>query len=131
MAKAKKIYSTDTDALNEAIREAEGRATARTIDAEEVNEKLKRAETMMNWPPKKALAGTKIHVHASTQKLPNAYKYKADSTQVLFEHDGKGWKFVCAGRYTLKQSSDSSKIGVEIEASEATKEHMLSYIKFC
>lgn len=129
--KATKIYSDNLEAITTAIEAAEGRATARTLSPESVCEKLNRAEAMMNWPSKKALKGTRILVHASTEKLPNSYKYRAESTQALFEHDGKGWILVEVKRGTLRQSSDCSKRGLEIYASDEAKNHMLSAILFC
>lgn len=119
--KATKIYSDNLEAVT----------TTRTLNPESVCGMLHRAEAMMNWPSKKALKGTRVLVHASTEKLPNSYRYRAESTQALFEHDGKGWVLVEVKRGTLRQSSDSSKHGLEIYASDEAKNHMLSSLLFC
>jgi len=129
--KATKIYSDNCEALTTAINAAEGKATARTLNPDFVSVRLRDAEEVLRWPSKKALKGTRVLVHASTEKLPSTYAFRAESTQALFEHDGKGWYFIEAKRGTLRQSSDRSKRGLEIYASDAAKEHMLSSIRFC
>lgn len=128
--KASKIYSTDTDKLNAAITEAEGRATARTMNAEYVGSKLFYVvNRYLNGMPKKALAGTRATIHASTKKLPSSYKYRAESTQAEFLHDGKGWALVSVWRGTLRQSS-AAKEGVELELSDTAKEWLLDSLRF-
>lgn len=82
------------------------------------------------WPSKKDLAGTRVRVHASTEKLPSSYRYRADSTQAVAEHDGKGWILVEVVRDTLRQSS-ASKYGLEIELSEGARAHILATLAFC
>lgn len=128
--KAAKIYSTNLEALAEAISNAEGRATARTMKAEKVREALERVVSRyLNYMPKKALTGTRATVHASTEKLPSSYKYRAESTQAEFMHDGKGWFLVSVWRGTLRQSS-AAKEGVEFELSDTAKEWLLDSLKF-
>ena len=128
--KAFKIYSTDIEKLDDAIIEAEGRSTARTMDAGYVDSKLYYVVTRyLNNMPKKALAGTRATVHASTEKLPRSYKYRAESTQAEFLHDGKGWMLVSVWRGTLRQSS-AAKEGVELELSDTAKEWLLDSLKF-
>jgi hypothetical protein len=128
--KATKIYSTDTEKLNAAIIEAEGRATARTMNAEYVDSKLFYVvNRYLNGLPKKALTGTRATVHASTEKLPSSYKYRAESTQAEFLHDGKGWVLVSVWRGTLRQSS-AAKEGVELELTDTAKEWLLDSLKF-
>lgn len=128
--KAAKIYSTDTKALDEAISNAEGRATARTMNAEYVGSKLFYVvNRYLNGMPKKALTGTHATVHASTEKLPSSYKYRAESTQAEFLHDGKGWMLVSVWRGTLKQSS-TNKEGVELDLSDTAKEWLLDSFRF-
>ena len=128
--KTAKIYSTDTDKLNAAITEAEGRATARTMSAEYADSKLFYVvNSYLNGMPKKALTGTRATVHASTEKLPSSYKYRAESTQAEFMHDGKGWFLVSVWRGTLRQSS-AAKEGVELELSDTAKEWLLDSLRF-
>lgn len=128
--KAAKIYSTNLEALAEAISNAEGRATARTMSAEYVDSKLFYVvNRYLNGMPKKSITGTRATIHASTEKLPSSYKYRAESTQAEFMHDGKGWVLVSVWRGTLKQSS-AAKEGVELELSDTAKEWLLDSLKF-
>ena len=107
--KAKKIYSTNTEAIQAAISEAEGRATARTLSAQNANDALESVVyDVLRQMPKKVLAGCRAIVHASTERLPRAYKYRAESTQAHFVHDGKGWFLDSVERDTLVQRATVS-----------------------
>lgn len=129
--KATKIYtSSPIEDIQKMIDAAEGKASVRTLSAGDLCAKAAAAERMMHWPSKKALKGTKITVHASTEKLPSAYKYRAESTQAELEHDGKGWVIVEVKRATLKQSS-ARKIGIEITPSQAAADHIFATLSFC
>lgn len=94
----KKDYKT----LEGALAEANGRATARTLTAEDCVGYL---ETYMGYVgiSKKALTDTVVTVHGSMERLPQAYKYRADSTKAAFVFDGKTWRFTGAERSTLLQ----------------------------
>lgn len=130
--KAKKLYinGKNLEAIKTAIETAEGKATARTLTVPGLMSKLAAAERMLMYPPKKDLAGTRVRVHASTEKLPSAYRYRADSTQAVAEHDDKGWILVEVVRDTLRQSS-ANKYGLEIEPSEGVRAHILATLAFC
>lgn len=127
----KKIYTKSSlEDIQKMIDEAEGRATARTLSAADLCAKATAAEKMLHWPSNKALTGTKITVHASTEKLPSSYRYRAESTQAQLEHDGKGWVIVSVKRETLRQST-ACKIGLEIEPSQTTRDHIFATLSFC
>lgn len=129
--KAKKLYITgNLEAIKAAIETAEGKATDRTLTVTDLVSKLAAAERMLMYPSKKDLAGTRVRVHASTEKLPSSYRYRADSTQAVVEHDGKGWILVEVVRDTLRQSS-ASKYGLEIEPSDGARAHILATLAFC
>lgn len=87
-----------------ALAEANGRATARTLSADECAEYLAKFEEHTAIS-KKAMAGTIVTVHGSMEQLPRAYKYRADSTKASFQYDGKHWVFVEAVRSALTQRS--------------------------
>lgn len=127
--KAKKIYVTDTEALQAAITETEGRATARTLGAEEAGHRLDQVVyNLLRSMPKKYLAGSKAVVHASTERLPQAYKYSADSTKARFEHDGKGWVLVEVVRDRLVQKS--ARYGVELSLTDTAKGWLVDSLAF-
>jgi len=127
--KTKKIYSTDTEALQAAISEAEGRATARTLSAQSANDALESVVyDVLRRMPKKALAGCRATVHASNERLPRAYKYRAESTQAHFVHDGKGWLLESVERDTLVQKS--TRYGVELVLTDDAKKYIIDKCAF-
>ena len=130
--KEKKLYVNEKnlDAIKSAIEAAEGKATVRTLAVDDLLSKLAAAERMLYYPPKKDLAGTRVRVHASTEKLPSAYRYRADSTQAVCEHDGKGWVLVEVVRDRLRQSA-VYKLGLEIEPSDSARDHIMATLAFC
>lgn len=130
--KEKKLYVNEKniDAIKAAIDSAEGKATARTLTVADLLSKLAAAERMLMYPSKKDLAGTRVRVHASTEKLPSSYRYKAESTQAVCEHDGKGWVLIEVVRDTLRQST-CCKHGLEIEPSDGARAHILATLAFC
>lgn len=125
----KKIYASNVEALRAAISEAEGKATARTLDAESVQDRLEQVvRDYLNDMPKKYLAGCKAIVHASTEKLPNAYKFQADSTKAVLEHDGKGWVLVRVERSRLVTRSVFH--GVQLELTDDAKAWLINSVAF-
>lgn len=132
MAITKKIYSTDTERLNAAIAEAEGKARERCMTAGECAARLEGAEIYMHNPSKAALKGCKCRVHASNESLPRSYKYPASSTQVVFEHDGKGWVLVSVSRDHLKSAAKLCyRNHVEMALSDSAKAWILADMTIC
>lgn len=132
MATTKKIYSTDTDRLNAAIAEAEGRAKERCMTAADCAGRLEGAERYLHNPSKAALKGCKCRVHASNESLPHSYKYPASSTQAEFEHDGKGWVLVRVSRDRLKSSAKLCyRNNIEMTLSDSAKEWILADMAIC
>lgn len=87
-----------------ALAEANGRATARTLSADECAEYIAGFEERVGIS-KKAMAGTIVTVHGSMEPLPRAYKYRADSTKASFQYDGRTWRLLSAERSILRQRS--------------------------
>lgn len=103
----------DYGKLEAALAEANGRATARTLTAEQCVEYL---ETYMNYVgiSKKALTDTVVTIHGSMEKLPSAYKYPADSTKATFVFDGRTWHLYRAERSRLVQRSGCLHVVAEL-----------------
>ena len=76
------------NALEAALKEANGRATARTLDVDDIIKYLRGYMYRLDIT-KKALTGTEVTEHASMEQLPRAYKWNADSTKATFVFDGK------------------------------------------
>lgn len=94
-----KINVTATEKLAQAIVEAEGRATVRTITAQAIQEWVKVVErkleergiTKANW------TGMRFLVNINAQEFQNAYKYCPEATVYELERFASGW-FVTAIR---------------------------------
>lgn len=112
----KKINITNTEKLAAAIREAEGRATARTVTVADIINTLDRIKV-----PKSKLSGTKVH-WSGGQKFPSAYKFRPDSTHWTAENVSGKWYVTNIWRDTCPNVSTYSGI---IQYSEAAKEWIL------
>lgn len=86
-----KIKTTEIEKIAEAIIKAEGKATARTITAEEVRRASEWAEEELEslGLPKKTRIGAKYEL--SPENVPNSYKFAPDSTVVRMERGSSGW----------------------------------------
>lgn len=77
--------------LSDAIKEAEGRASARCITATDIIDELTAVERGLRIP-KKSTVGVSVVVDANAQDFPNAYKYTPTSTWFRAEYTSTGWK---------------------------------------
>lgn len=111
-----KINITNEMKLAEAIKQAEGRATARTITVDDIKRQLEKIPV-----PKAKLDGTKVHYNGA-EHFPNAYKYRPESTHFIAENIKGKWyitdiyRDTCPNRETWRMS---------IKYSEAAKAWLL------
>lgn len=105
--------------ISAAIEAAEGKATARTIDYDDIVSELSWLESFWGIP-KKAMTGIKVSVNANAQTFPSAYKYTPESTWFDAEKTSSGWKLtdvyrdVCRGpksQYQVKLT-DTAKLAI-------------------
>ena len=94
-----KILVTNEQKLNAAIREAEGKATARTITAKDVVRILDRIKV-----PKNKLNGTVVR-YDGAEHFPNAYKYRPESTHFVAENIKGKWYVMAVFRDTCPNRS--------------------------
>lgn len=85
-----KVNEANTGKIAAAIKEAEGRASARTINEYYVIDGLRRVENALEIP-KKHMKGIKVVIDPHAQSFPNAYRYTPGSTQFSAEYNGKEW----------------------------------------
>lgn len=106
MTAAEFFQKKELTKLMAALAEANGRATARTLSADECAEYIAKFEERTGIS-KKAMTGTVVIVHGSMEQLPQAYRYRAYSTKASFQYDGRSrtWRFLNAERSTLRQRS--------------------------
>lgn len=105
----KNALSEATAKLTDAIKEAEGRATARTITAEIVLKTLSEVENRLNIA-KKYLKGVKVIANPNAQTFPRAYKYTAESTYFCAEHNGKAWKIT----NIYREECENTRVNIEL-----------------
>ena len=109
-----KINIDNTEKLAVAIKEAEGRATARKIKAEDIQYILHDIEDGI---AKKKLHGTKVH-YTGAEHFPNAYKYRPESTHWKAENINGKWYVTSIYRDTCPNRKTYD---TEIEFSEEAK----------
>ena len=103
----KPIYaiSANAEKLNTAIAAAEGRATARTISAENIFDALEVIEGKLSIP-KTHMIGITVDVDIHAQHFPSAYRYRPESTHFTAERTSSGWKVTSIYRGTTNSPSN-------------------------
>ena len=105
-----KINITNETKVNEAIKKAEGRATARTVTARDIVNQLNKIRV-----PKSKLSGTVVH-YDGAEHFPNAYKYRPESTHWVAENKNGKWyltdvyRHTCPNRYKWRMGIEFSDV---------------------
>lgn len=87
-----KINTNNTEAINTAIAEVEGLATARTITATDIQDAVEYIEKgLTGLMPKNKWQKLRFAVDPNAQSFPAAYKYTPESTQFVLERGSKDW----------------------------------------
>jgi len=111
-----KILITNEEKLTNAITEAEGKATARTVTAKDIVRVLSRITV-----PKVHLDGTTVH-YDGAEHFPNAYKYRPESTHWEAKNVKGKWYVTDVYRATCPNRSKSN---VKIVYSDDAKKYIL------
>lgn len=114
-----KINIERKEQLEAALKEAQGRATARTIDVDRILGVLKYVEERLGIG-KTALKGTKVHF-TGAEKFAKAYRYIPESTHFEAVHSGKTWFATSITRDTCPNRWDK----IDVELSDITKAAVL------
>ena len=101
------IKESNRAKIEEMIREAEGKATARTITADCIMNAVKHIEAHLDIP-KKAMIGITAEVDPWAQNFPKAYKYEAYSTQFAIAREPSGWILYYVCRAKAKRASQAA-----------------------
>ena len=94
-----KINASNAGKLNAAIALIEGKASARTLNADDlayIAEKSE-AKTALSYLTKQQMTGARV-TYRMGLSLPNAYKYRPEYTSVTIERRASGWFLVDAKR---------------------------------
>lgn len=107
MKKLVKINAENLQQLQGIISEAEGKAKIRTITAQQMVDACISVSGMLGIS-KKAMEGVIIDADLNAEKLPNAYKYAAMSTQFRAQYSGGSWRLLSVSRGYLRQRTTSN-----------------------
>lgn len=92
--------------INEMIKMAEGRATARTIDYQEVVDAIATLEYKLGIP-KARMVGVTADIDVHAQVFASAYKYIPVSTHFTITRKKTGWDLVSVYRDTTRRHKRS------------------------
>lgn len=120
------IKEANRDKINAAIKEAEGRATARTINYDDIVDDITNIETKLNIA-KKHMTGCYAWVDHNAQAFPSAYKYKPESTHYCIQRTASGWVLVSVDRMTTNSPSGRYELELTEEAQDAILESMMRF----
>lgn len=121
-----KINIENKEKLAQAIKEAEGRSTARTITADKIQNIL---DAVSKGIAKTKLNGTKVF-YDGAEHFPNAYKYRPESTHWSAENVKGKWYVTSISRGTCPNRKGGN---TSIEYSETAKTAIIenmSYVAF-
>lgn len=104
-----------TEKLEKAIKEAEGKATARCITVDEICRTLSEIEKHFNGISHKMLKDVSVICDVNAQHFAKAYKYKPMSTIFEAIHNGKEWMITAIYRGTCTTKKVSINLTKELE----------------
>ena len=107
--------------IEAAVAEANGKAFARTISADDIYATAYALDKIIDIP-KKAKVGTRAYADLNACILPSSYKYQADSTHFEMEYTASGWKLTAVYRAKLMQRSTAD---VEVVLSDSAQEAII------
>lgn len=95
------IKPANTARLQAALSEAEGRATARLISAEELIRLTAELEReLIRYSTKKAREGLIAKIAPHVDRFPKAYKWRPEGTACRVEYSSGNWKLInCCREY--------------------------------
>jgi len=120
------INEKNSSQLTEAIKTAEGKATARTVTPQMMIDKIKSVERRLQYPSKKTMHGLKI-LATSNEKLPNAYKYTAQGTDYTAENIRGKWYLTDVYRAAVRITHIDTYITATDEQKAAIMDKLLKY----
>lgn len=120
-AEQERIYQEESEKLNRLIKEAEKKATARTISVSDILKTLWRIEEKLDIP-KKHMDGISVSVDIHADSFPNSYKYTPFSTWFYATYKNGSWRITDISRYGTSQNY---KRQVVVEHTEASKKAII------
>lgn len=98
------VNEANRDKINAAIKEVEGKATARTITYYDIVALIQVFEQKFKFTTKKNWEGIEIDCDYHAQEFPRAYKWNPESTQFWIVRRGGKWRLTRVYRYSCTTS---------------------------
>ena len=114
------IKESNKERIEAAIKEVEGRATARTIDFYDIIRDIKNIEGELSIA-KKDMIGIIADVDHNAQDFPKAYKYTPESTHYVLTRKTSGW----AISHITRRKTRSSKHTYQLTLTDTAKKAIL------
>lgn len=102
------------NALQESIKEAEGKARERKLNYHDIFYYLEKVEKKLDIT-KKAMEGVKVFCDPNAQEFPRAYKWTPESTQFTAEYKNGTWRITDIFRDDCGRHKISIKLTEEAE----------------
>lgn len=115
-AETREALNQAMEPINSAIKAAEGRATVRTINADDILQALTQIEARFGLS-KKAMEGVTLRCDVHAQNFPNAYRYEPMSTWFSAEYKAGHWNLTDICRDTTARET----VGVRVQHTEASR----------
>ena len=112
------VKESNREKIEQSIKAAEGRATARTIDYSHIEHFIKRIEKRLNIP-KKSMRGIVARVDYWADDFPKAYKHTPYSTHFIIEKVATGWALVDVSRERTRRATQECILSLTEEAKKA------------
>lgn len=120
------IKESNKEKINQAIKDAEGRASARTITYDDIIQDIKNVEQTLGIA-KKDMVGIEVDVDHHAQNFPNAYKYTPESTQYIIRKKASGWELLSVDRYRTRREGHRYNVKLTAEAKAAIIKRMSDF----
>ncbi len=112
------IKEGNRERIEATIREAEGRATARTITYGDITRAIAELEKALNIC-KKDMTGITADIDYHAQNFPNAYKYTPESTHITVTRKTSAWDLARVYRDTTRREGHRYHLTLTEDAKKA------------
>lgn len=125
------INEGNREVINNTIREAEGRATARTINFDDCMAAVKRIDAQLDLP-QRAKNGIIADVDIHAQSFAGSYKGTPMSTQIRVIYKGGTWRLMSVRRANTQSPANTYQVYLtDIAKEELMKRRIAKCTCFC
>lgn len=120
------VKESNKTKINDIIKAAEGRATARTIDYWSIVRMIETLEKSLGIA-KKHMIGIVADIDINAQDFPNAYKYTPQSTHFTIIRKTSGWDLQTVYRDTTRRYNHRFHVTLTEDAKKAIVESKTAF----